>query len=574
MRKTKIICTIGPASENEETLTQMCLAGMNVARLNFSHGTHAEHERKIELVKRVRQKLGLPIAIMLDTKGPEYRIGTFASGKVEVKTGDSFTFTTRDVAGDETRVSVNYKNLHKDLKPGNTVTVNNGIVRFEVESIEGTEIHCKCLAGGTLSDRKSMSFPNKVMSGPYISQQDRSDILFGIAHGVDYVAASFVSTKQDVLDIRKLLDENGGSDIEIVAKIENRSGVDNVGDTCPVCGGIMIARGDLGVEIPYVEVPSVQKKLTRMCRMLGKRVITATEMLESMIQNPRPTRAEITDVANAVYDGTSCVMLSGESAAGKYPVEAVKAMAEIAEYTEQHTGYKSLFLKTEYNGQNNLDCLSHAVCSMAIDVNAKAIVVCSVSGKTAMLVSRFRTPVDIIGMTTDRKIWRRLSMSWGVTPVMADQFPRMEVMFYYAKKEAEITPPVMRELERVILLRVVDEYWMEHIDAMQDLRQGIRLRAYAQTNPVDAYKKESLEMFEEMVDAMKEETVRRLYSVRLRQNEEVKRERVASGMTENVGGDGTVKKQPKKVVKVGRNDLCPCGSGLKWKKCTCKEYHS
>ena len=436
MRKTKIICTIGPASENEETLTQMCLAGMNVARLNFSHGTHAEHERKIELVKRVRQKLGLPIAIMLDTKGPEYRIGTFASGKVEVKTGDSFTFTTRDVAGDETRVSVNYKNLHKDLKPGNTVTVNNGIVRFEVESIEGTEIHCKCLAGGTLSDRKSMSFPNKVMSGPYISQQDRSDILFGIAHGVDYVAASFVSTKQDVLDIRKLLDENGGSDIEIVAKIENRSGVDNVEEICSVCGGIMIARGDLGVEIPYVEVPSVQKKLTRMCRMLGKQVITATEMLESMIQNPRPTRAEITDVANAVYDGTSCVMLSGESAAGKYPVEAVKAMAEIAEYTEQHTGYKSLFLKTEYNGQNNLDCLSHAVCSMAIDVNAKAIVVCSVSGKTAMLVSRFRTPVDIIGMTTDRKIWRRLSMSWGVTPVMADEFPTMDVMFYYAQKAA------------------------------------------------------------------------------------------------------------------------------------------
>ena len=436
MRKTKIICTIGPASENEETLTQMCLAGMNVARLNFSHGTHAEHERKIELVKRVRQKLGLPIAIMLDTKGPEYRIGTFASGKVEVKTGDSFTFTTQDVAGDETKVSVNYKNLHKDLKPGNTVTVNNGIVRFEVESIEGTEIHCKCLAGGTLSDRKSMSFPNKVMSGPYISQQDRSHILFGIAHGVDYVAASFVSTKQDVLDIRKLLDENGGEDIEIVAKIENRSGVENIEEICEIANGVMIARGDLGVEIPGMEVPAVQKYLISKCRMLGKRVITATEMLESMIHNPRPTRAELSDVANAVYDGSSAIMLSGESAAGKYPVEAVKAMAEIAEYTEQHTGYKSLFLKTEYNGQNNLDCLSHAVCSMAIDVNAKAIVVCSVSGKTAMLVSRFRTPVDIIGMTTDRKIWRRLSMSWGVTPVMADEFPTMDVMFYYAQKAA------------------------------------------------------------------------------------------------------------------------------------------
>ena len=436
MRKTKIICTIGPSSENEETLTQMCLAGMNVARLNFSHGTHEEHAKKIELIKRVRQKLGLPIAIMLDTKGPEYRIRTFASGKVMIPDGGAFTFTTDEVEGDETRVSVNYKALHKDLKPGDIVTVNNGMVQFEVQEISGHDIHCKCLVGGVLSDRKSMSFPNKVMSGPYLSKQDKSDILFGIAHGVDFIAASFVSTKQDVLDIQKLLDENGGSDIEIIAKIENRSGVDNVTEICSACGGIMIARGDLGVEIPYVEVPAVQKKLTRKCRLLGKRVITATEMLESMIQNPRPTRAEISDVANAVYDGTSCVMLSGESAAGKYPVEAVKAMASIAEYTEKHTDYKQRFRSTEFVGKNNLDCISHAVCSMAIDVNAKAIVVCSVSGKTAMLVSRFRTPIDIIGMTTDRKIWRRLSMSWGVTPVMADQFPSMEVMFYYAKKAA------------------------------------------------------------------------------------------------------------------------------------------
>ena len=436
MRKTKIICTIGPSSENEETLTQMCLAGMNVARLNFSHGTHEEHAKKIALIKQVRQKLGLPIAIMLDTKGPEYRIRTFAAGKVTIAEGSSFTFTTDEVEGDETKVSVNYKALHKDLKPGDVVTVNNGMVQFEVQEICGHEIRCKCLVGGVLSDRKSMSFPNKVMSGPYLSEQDKSDILFGIAHGVDFIAASFVSTKQDVLDIQKLLDENGGSDIEIIAKIENRSGVDNVTEICSACGGIMIARGDLGVEIPYVEVPAVQKKLTRKCRLLGKRVITATEMLESMIQNPRPTRAEISDVANAVYDGTSCVMLSGESAAGKYPVEAVKAMASIAEYTEKHTDYKQRFRSSEFFGKNNLDCISHAVCSMAIDVSAKAIVVCSVSGKTAMLVSRFRTPIDIIGMTTDRKIWRRLSMSWGVTPVMADQFPSMEVMFYYAKKAA------------------------------------------------------------------------------------------------------------------------------------------
>ena len=450
MRKTKIICTIGPASENEQTLTQMCLAGMNVARLNFSHGTHEEHEKKIALIKQVRQKLGLPIAIMLDTKGPEYRIRTFASGKVEIPDGGDFTFTTEEVEGDETRVSVNYKNLNKDLKPGDTVTVNNGLVQFEVVSIEGSEIHCKCLVGGTLSNRKSMSFPNKVMSGSYLSEQDKSDILFGIEHGVDFVAASFISSKQDVLEIQKLLDENGGSDIEIIAKIENRSGVDNVEEICSACGGIMIARGDLGVEIPYVEVPSVQKKLIRTCRMMGKRVITATEMLESMIQNPRPTRAEISDVANAVYDGTSCVMLSGESAAGKYPVEAVKAMAQIAEYTEEHTSYKKRFLNTEYNGKNNLDCLSHAVCSMAIDVNAKAIVVCSVSGKTAMMVSRFRTPVDIIGMTTERKIWRRLSMSWGVTPVMADEFPTMDVMFYYAKKAA-IDAFDLKEGDNVVL---------------------------------------------------------------------------------------------------------------------------
>ncbi len=435
MRKTKIICTIGPASENEETLTKMCLAGMNVARLNFSHGTHAEHEKKIALIKRVREKLNLPIAIMLDTKGPEYRIRTFANGKVTIQEGSTFTFTVDEIEGDETRVSVNYKQLNKDLKPGNIVTVNNGMVKFEVQEIQGSDIICKCLVGGVLSNRKSMSFPNKVMSGPYLGEQDKADIIFGIQQGVDFIAASFVSTKQDVLDIQELLDANGGSDIEIIAKIENQAGVDNVEEICSACGGIMIARGDLGVEIPFVEVPVVQKRLTRKCRMMGKRVITATEMLESMIQNPRPTRAEISDVANAVYDGTSCIMLSGESAAGKYPVESVKAMAEIAEYTEQHTDYKQRFLSTEFSGQNNLDCISHAVCAMAIDLKAKAIVVCSVSGKTAMLVSRFRTPVNIIGMTTDRKIWRRLSMSWGVTPVMAEQFPSMDVMFYYAKKE-------------------------------------------------------------------------------------------------------------------------------------------
>ena len=437
MRKTKIICTIGPASESEEVLSQMFAAGMNVARLNFSHGTHEEHKKKVELIKRVRDKMNLPIAIMLDTKGPEYRIRTFKDGKVTVKEGNTFTFVAEEIEGDETKVTVNYKQLAKDLNIGDRVTVNNGMVVFEVTAISGDDVVCKVITGGVLSNKKSMSFPNKVMSGPYLSEQDKADLLFGIQQDVDFVAASFVSTAQDAQDIRDFLDANGGEDIEIVAKIENRAGVENVEEICKICGGIMIARGDLGVEIPFVEVPSVQKELTKKCRMLGKRVITATEMLESMIQNPRPTRAEITDIANAVYDGTSCVMLSGESAAGKYPVEAVRVMAEIAEFTEKHNDYKQRFLTTEYVGKNNLDNISHAVCSMAMDINAKAIVVCSVSGKTAMLVSRFRTPVNIIGMTTDPKIWRRLSMSWGVTPVLAEAFPNMDVMFHYAKLNAK-----------------------------------------------------------------------------------------------------------------------------------------
>lgn len=436
MRKTKIVCTIGPSSNNEDVFRAMCKTGLNVARLNFSHGTHDEHKKTIEMIKKVREELNLPIAIMLDTKGPEYRIKTFENGKVFIPDGADFTFTARDVQGNKNIVSVSYKGLPSDLSVGDKILVNNGLVTFEVAKIDGTEIKCRTLIGGELSNRKSMSFPGKTLRQIYLGEQDKADLLFGIKNGVSFIAASFVSCKQDLVDLKTFLKENGGENIDIIAKIENRSGIENIEDICSECEGIMIGRGDLGVEIPFAEVPAVQKYLITKCRLLGKRVITATEMLESMIQNPRPTRAEITDVANAVYDGTSCVMLSGESAAGKYPVEAVKAMAEIAEYTEQHTGYKSLFLKTEYNGQNNLDCLSHAVCSMAIDVNAKAIVVCSVSGKTAMLVSRFRTPVDIIGMTTDRKIWRRLSMSWGVTPVMADEFPTMDVMFYYAQKAA------------------------------------------------------------------------------------------------------------------------------------------
>ena len=432
MRKTKIICTIGPASENEDILTSMCNEGMDVARLNFSHGTHEEHKRKIDLIKQMREKLDKPVAIMLDTKGPEYRIGTFVNDKVTVNTGDTFTFTTENVEGDEHIVSVNYKDLVKNLALGDRILVNNGLVVFEVMELSGCEAVCRVITGGVLSNRKSMSFPNKVMSGPYLSERDKADLLFGIENDVDFVAASFVSSAADLRELHDFLDANGGQNIDIVAKIENRSGVENIDEICTLCEGIMIARGDLGVEIPFVEVPSIQKYLISKCRLLGKRVITATEMLESMIYNPRPTRAEISDVANAVYDGSSAIMLSGESAAGKYPVEAVKVMAEIASYTEQQTSYRERFLTAEFQIQSMLDAMSHATCSMAVDVEAKGIVVSSVSGKTAMMVSRFRCPVPIIGMTTDRKVWRKLALSWGVYPAMTDEFTSMDVMFYHA----------------------------------------------------------------------------------------------------------------------------------------------
>ena len=436
MRKTKIICTIGPASENKETLTQMVKAGMNVARLNFSHGTYPEHQKKIDLIKEVRSELGVPLGIMLDTKGPEYRIRTFRDGKVTVCEGDTFTFTTDEVEGDETRVSVNYKGLVNDLSIGDRILVNNGLVVFEVTALEGPNAVCRVVIGGVLSNRKSMCFPNKVMTGPYLSEQDKQDLLFGIQNEVDFVAASFVSTKSDMEELKSFLVANGGGNIDLIAKIENRSGVDNVEEICEIADGIMIARGDLGVEIPFVEVPAVQKRLTSVCRLLGKRVITATEMLESMIQNPRPTRAEISDVANAVYDGSSAVMLSGESAAGKYPVEAVKTMADICEFTEQHTSYGKRFRNAEFRIRNMLDAISHATCAMAIDVEARGIVVCSVSGTTARMVSRFRCPVDIIGMTTDERIYRRLSLSWGVTPVLAEEFSSQDVMFYHALASA------------------------------------------------------------------------------------------------------------------------------------------
>ena len=437
MRKTKIIGTIGPASEDPAVFRKMCLQGLNVARLNFSHGTHEEHQKKIDMIKAVREELNLPIAIMLDTKGPEYRIKTFQNGKIQLSDGDEFTFTTRDVVGDGHIVSVNYRGLAEDMSPGDRILVNNGLVIFEVKEIEDTEIRCTVLTGGVLSDRKSMSFPGKVLKQVYLSEQDKEDLLFGIRNDVDFVAASFVSCKQDMLDLKGFLKEHGGENIDVIAKIENQSGVDNIDEICTVCEGIMVARGDLGVEVPFTELPAIQKYLIEKCRMLGKRVITATEMLESMITNPRPTRAEISDVANAVYDGTSAVMLSGESAAGRYPVEAIRVMSEIAEETERHIDFIRLFQTRSFTIRNRVDAISHAACTMAIDLKAKAIVVTSLSGLTVRMVSRFRTPITILGLATSRKAWYKLALSWGVLPVLTEQFPSMEVLNYYALREAK-----------------------------------------------------------------------------------------------------------------------------------------
>ena len=450
MRKTKIVCTIGPASESEEIIKGLCNAGMNVARLNFSHSTHEDHQKRIDLVKKVRAELNLPIAIMLDTKGPEYRIKTFINKKIVLNAGDTFTFTTKDIVGDESVVSVNYSELPNELSEGDLILLNNGLLTFRVARIDGTDIECTVINGGELSDRKSMSFPGKVMKQEYLSEQDKKDIAFGVKNGVDYIACSFVSSKQDLTDIHNYLKELNADDIELIAKIENQSGFDNIEEICTACDGIMIARGDMGVEIPFELLPAIQKKLITKCRLLGKRVITATEMLESMINNPRPTRAEISDVANAVYDGTSAIMLSGETAAGKYPVESVMTMAKIAETTENNIHYNKRFHNTEFQIRNSVDAISHSTCGMAIDLDAKAIVACSLSGMTARMVSRFRPPVPILGLTTDERTWRRLALSWGVIPAMCEKFTSTDVLFYTAKKIAE-QELVLQKSDKIVI---------------------------------------------------------------------------------------------------------------------------
>lgn len=437
MKKTKIVCTLGPSSSSKEIISKMYDAGMNVCRINFSHGTHEEHAEKIRIIKEIREERGIPLPILLDTKGPEFRTKTYKNGKIVLKKGDKFTFTTDDIIGDETRVSVSYEHIAEVMQKGDKILLNNGLMVFEVDSVEGNDVHTTVLEGGETSNHKSMYFPDKCLKLEFLSQRDKDDILFGIKHDVDFIALSFVSCKEDLLAVRKFVNENGGENIDIIAKIESRQGVINLKEIAEVSDGIMVARGDLGVEIPYEELPNIQKSMIDTCRIIGKRCITATEMLESMIHNPRPTRAEISDVANAVYDGSSAVMLSGETAAGAYPVEAVRAMAKIVEQAENFKVYIQNIADDKFIISTMGEALSHSACTLARDLNAKAIVVCTHTGKTARMVSRFRPQIPIIGLTSDVKAYRKLALSWGVLPMMSDEYNSVDILFYFAKQAAK-----------------------------------------------------------------------------------------------------------------------------------------
>lgn len=434
MKKTKIVCTIGPASNDKNIISGMIDWGMNVARLNFSHGTHADHAKKIAMLKEIREFKNVPLPIMLDTKGPEFRIKTFAEGKITLKDGDTFTFTTEDVIGDKSRVSVTFDGLCEQLRSGDKILLNTGLMAFEVVRIEKPNVICKTVIGGELSDRKSMYFPDKALKTTYLSEQDKADIKFGIEQGVDFFALSFVSRAQDILDVRSWIEACGSrkGEIELIAKIENREGVNNLEEILEVSDGIIVARGDLGVEVPYEELPAIQKKIINSCRIRGKSSLIATEMLESMIKQPRPTRAEISDVANAVYDGASAIMLTGETAEGAHPVEAVKAMSKIAQQAESNTAYLTHLDDREYKIEKISEALSHSACTLAQDINAKVILVCTRTGETAKTVSRFRPMIDIIGMTTDKKAYRKLALSWGVIPVVSEEFYSVDALFQHA----------------------------------------------------------------------------------------------------------------------------------------------
>lgn len=421
MKKTKIVCTIGPASESKEVLRELFKSGLNVCRLNFSHGNHEEHKARIDTIKEVREELGMPIGIMVDTKGPEIRLGDFKEGSLEVKEGDKITFTTRDILGDRNFAPVKYKGLPGDLNIGGKILVDDGLVEFEVLAIEEeTEIRTIALNGGTLSNHKGVNVPNVKISLPPVTEKDKKDIIFGIENGVDFVAASFVRKAADVLEIRKILEENGGDYIEIVSKIENQEGVDNIDEILAASDGIMVARGDLGVEVNAEEIPMVQKDLIKKSNIAGKPVITATQMLDSMMRNPRPTRAEVTDIANAIIDGSSCIMLSGETAAGKYPVEAVKTMYRIAMRTEESLDFdEMLYSNIATSDVTTTNAIGKATCNTAMSLGAKAIITATSSGYTSKAISKFRPRTPIIAATTTETVMRRLSLVWGVYPVLS-----------------------------------------------------------------------------------------------------------------------------------------------------------
>lgn len=432
MRRTKIVCTLGPATDDYAVLKAMVRAGMNVARLNFSHGTYDDHRARIEMVKRARKETGVPVAILLDTKGPEIRIKTFKSGKVELKKGNKFVLTTREIEGSETGVSITYDELPKYVKKGARILVNDGLIELKVDSINATDIVTTVQNDGMLSDRKSINLPDTEIDMPYLSDIDRADIEFGISQDVDYIAMSFVRSVEDVRIVKQLLNANDANDIQLIAKIENRSGVDNVMSILAECDGVMVARGDMGVEIPFEELPGIQKDIISRCYRQGKKVITATQMLESMINNPRPTRAEISDVANAIYDGSSAIMLSGETAAGSYPVEAVRTMATIAERAESGINYKKRFHALEAQIKSVTDAVSHSTCSAAFDLDAKAIIAVSQSGYTARKISRFRPSAPIIAATTSTKAYNQLAMNWGVTPTLSKKQESSDDLFRHA----------------------------------------------------------------------------------------------------------------------------------------------
>ncbi len=431
MRKTKIVCTIGPASESPEIIRAMVLAGMNVARLNFSHGSHEEHRLRIEAVRRAAAETGRPVAILLDTKGPEIRLGTFAQGTVQLQAGQKFTLTTQEVAGNEEMVSVSHVGLPGDVGPGHPILLDDGLIELVVERVAGTEVVCRVKNGGEISDRKGVNLPGANVSLPAMGPRDREDILFGVREGVDFIAASFIRSVGDVLCIRRLLEEEE-SGIELIAKIENKQGLDNLDSILRVVDGLMVARGDLGVEIPPEEVPLAQKHMIAQCNRLGKPVITATQMLDSMIRNPRPTRAEASDVANAIFDGTDAIMLSGETASGRYPVEAVATMARLAERTELAVDWDMLISRQQAQSKSVTDAISSACRQTAVRLGAAAILTSTQSGHTARMVSKYRPRMPIIAVTPSPVVMRKLLLTWGVEPILGRETDDTDEVIYEA----------------------------------------------------------------------------------------------------------------------------------------------